>query len=334
MKHTEIADGALRVPLVSLGCWAFGEAEFWGEQDDAESIATVHAALDLGVTMFDTAESYGDGRSEEVLGRALQGRRDEALIATKASPKNFGKESVIAACDQSLRRLRTDVIDLYQLHWPSGDFGLDETFAGLLELYERGSIRAVGVCNFGVRDVARAVEEARRSGLPVVTDQLPYNLLWRAIEHGTMEACREHELAVLAYSPLAQGLLTGKFDDPDQVPETRARTRLFSRSRPRASHGEAGAEDATFAAIAAIRQISDDAGVPMAHLALAWLLHRPGVATVIAGARRPAQIRDTAAAAEVALPADVIAALDDATRRVKDLVGDNADMWRGNGRIR
>src|SRR5690606_19139108 len=141
----------ITLPAFALGCWAFGEREFWGDQDERDSIATVAEALELGITLFDTAESYGNGRSEAVLGRALAlaGAREGVSIATKASPKNFGRTSLIEACERSLANLGSDYIDLYQLHWVNDEVPLAETFDALAELHARGQVRHVGVCNFG-----------------------------------------------------------------------------------------------------------------------------------------------------------------------------------------
>ena len=301
----------------------------WGPQDEAESIATVSAALHAGVNFFDTAEGYSDGRSEVVLGRALAGHRHEAVIATKVSRSHLSGDQVRGACEQSLRRLQTDYIDLYQIHWPRRTVPIAETMQALETLREQGKVRAIGVCNFGVEDLSGLLEAGR-----VKTNQLPYNLLWRAIEYQIRQKCVEADVDVLCYSPLAQGLLTGKFASPDDVPQGRTRTRHFSRDRPQARHGEAGCEVETFAAIEEIRRISDGIHQPMAKVALAWLLHQPGVMAVIAGARRSDQIKQTAQAADLTLPPDVIASLTAATEELKRVLGPNPDMWRSEGRSR
>jgi aryl-alcohol dehydrogenase-like predicted oxidoreductase len=301
----------------------------WGPQAESDSLAAVRAALDVGVNFFDTAEGYGAGESERVLGKALVGRRHEAVIATKVSRANLAGDEVRRACERSLRRLQTDTIDLYQIHWPSRTVALDETMTALEDLLKQGKVRAIGVCNFGVQDLDDLLEIGM-----VETNQLPYSLLWRAVEHEIQPKCVEAGMGILCYSPLLQGLLAGKFASPDDVPGGRIRTRLFSGDRPGSRHGETGCEVEAFAAIEEIRRISEEIGEPMAKVAIAWLLHRPGVTSVIAGARRPEQIEQTARAADLGLSSKVIGLLTEATNEVKRILGLNPDMWQAESRFR
>ena len=329
MEVRELGSTGVRVSALSMGCWALGDTATWGPQNEADSVATVHAALDLGVTTFDTAEGYGGGESEAILGRALAGRRGEAVIATKVSRGNLSAGSVRQACEDSLRRLQSDYIDLYQIHWPSRTVPLDETLEAVEALQAEGKIRAFGVCNFGVADLGDVLARRR-----VASNQLPYSLLWRAIEFEILPACLDGGVGVLCYSSLSQGLLTGKYASPGDVPEGRARTRLFSGGRPQARHGEAGAEEEVFEALDEIREICDEVGQPMAGVALAWLFQQPGVTSVIAGARTPAQIRETALAVDLTLAPEIVARLSAATKEVKRLIGPNADMWQSTSRFR
>ena len=245
MEYRQLGQTGLNVSVVALGCWALAGDNTWGHQEVSESIATVHAALDCGVTFFDTAEVYGDGRSEELLGQALEGRRQDAVIASKFHSGRTAPEDIAEACEASLKRLRTDVIDYYQVHWPNRSVPLADVIEATLRLKESGKIRALGVCNF-----SRADLEACGADAALHANQLPYSLLWRAVEFDLMAACRERNMGILPYSPLQQGLLTGKFACADEVPEGRARTRHFSGDRPQTRHGEAGCEAETFAAIA------------------------------------------------------------------------------------
>jgi len=201
--------------------------------------------------------------------------------------------------------------------------------AALEDMREQGKVRAIGVCNFGVQDLSDLLEVGR-----VETNQLPYSLLWRAIEYEIQPKCVEAGLGILCYSPLIQGLLTGKFASPDEVPEGRARTRLFSGDRSQTRHGEAGCEAETFAAIEGIRRIGEEIGEPMAKLAVAWLLHRPGVTSVITGARRPDQIVQTAQAADLELASEIVDRLAKITDEVKRAMGPNPDMWQSESRFR
>jgi myo-inositol catabolism protein IolS len=329
VKYVKLGKTDMSVSVIAMGCWALAGDATWGPQEDAESIATVHAALDAGVNMFDTAEGYGGGDSESVLGRALVGRRHEAVIATKASRANLSAYEIRQACENSLRRLRTDHIDLYQIHWPTRTVPLEETLAALDRLRQQGKVRAIGVCNFGATDLSDLLEIGW-----VEANQLPYSLLWRAVEYDIRQRCVDEGIGILCYSALAQGLLTGKFSSPDEVPEGRARIRLFSTDRPQARHGEPGCEDEVFAAIETIRSICDEVHQPMANVALAWLLNQPGVTSVIAGARRPGQIRQTAQAADLILPSETIGRLTEATEEVKHIIGPNPDMWQAESRFR
>jgi len=329
MRYNTLGSTDIRVSIVAMGCWSIAGGQTWGPQEESDSVAAIEASLEAGVNFFDTAEGYGDGYSEELLGRVLAGRRQHVVIATKVSPSHLRPADLKAACERSLRRLRTDYVDLYQIHWPSREVPVAETASALLELREQGKVRAIGCSNFGVGDLDELLRHA-----DVVTDQLPYSLLWRAIEFEIQPLCVERGVGILPYSPLAQGLLTGKFRSPDEVPEGRARTRLFSGRRPRARHGESGAEEETFQALESLRAICQELGLPMAQVALAWLLSRPGVCSVLAGARNARQARANAAAGDLELPADALDRLTAATEALKQRLGPNPDMWQSEGRLR
>jgi aryl-alcohol dehydrogenase-like predicted oxidoreductase len=329
MNYRKLGNTDISVSALSMGCWAIASDPMWGPQDEAESAATIHAALDIGVNFFDTAEGYTGGESEAVLGRSLVGRRQEAVIATKASRTNLSGDEVAQACESSLRRLQTDYIDLYQIHWPSRTVPLEETMEALERLCEQGKVRAIGICNFGVGDLSDLLEIGQ-----VQSNHLPYSLLWRAIEYEIQQACVDENLGMLCYSPLAQGLLAGKFATPDDVPEGRARIRLFSNDRPMARHGDSGCETEVFAALDKIRPICVELDQQMAQVALGWVLHQPGVTSVIAGARTPEQIRRNAEAADLALSPETLAQLAEATKEVKDCIGPNPDLWQSVSRFR
>ena len=329
MEYKPLGQTEMMVSVVALGCWGLISDSNWGEQDKTDSIATVHAALDVGINFFDTAEGYGDGASEELLAQALLGKRYEVIIASKVSPNHLSAAELQVACEHSLRRLKTDYIDLYQLHWPNHDIPITETMEVLARLQQQGKIRAGGVCNFGVKDLA----DLLAVGQPT-TNQLPYSLLWRSIEFELQPACQDSSIGILAYSPLMQGLLTGKFASANEVPEGRARTRHFSKDRPLARHNDPGCERETFAAIKEIRRICNEIDQPMAEVALAWLLHQPGVTAVLAGARRPTQIKQNALAAAITLPAEIVTRLNEVTKEVKQKLGPNLDLWQTNSRTR
>jgi myo-inositol catabolism protein IolS len=329
MEYRNLGRTEIVVSAVAMGCWAIAGDWVWGDQDERESIATIRAALDTGVNFFDTAEAYGDGHSEIVLGKALAGHRDEAVIATKVSASGLSSTEIQKACERSLRRLNTDHIDLYQVHWPNWEIPIAESMEALEKLQQQGKVRAIGVCNFGMRDLSDLLAIGRCE-----MNQLPYSLLWRAIEYEIRQKCMDNGIGILCYSPLSQGLLTGKFSSPDDVPEGRARTRHFSKDRPLTRHGEDGCEAGTFATIEKIHRISAKIGAPMAEVALAWLLHQPGVTSVLAGARHPEQIKQNAQAVALELPPGIMSELTKATHELRLELGPNPDQYQSDSRFR
>lgn len=329
MEYRKLGTSDITVSVVAMGCWAFAGGSYWGGQDEAESVATIRAALDAGVNFFDTAEAYGDGISESVLGKALAGRRHEVAIATKASPSHLSSAEIKRACEGSLRRLNTDYIDLYQLHWPNPEIPISETIEALDKLKRQGKVRAIGVSNFGVRDLSDVLANGECQA-----NQLPYSLLWRAIEYDINQQCIQHGVGILAYSPLAQGLLTGKFQTADEVPEGRARTRHFSKDRPFTRHSEDGCEREVFTTIGSIHRICERLQQPMTRVAVAWVLHQPGVVSVVAGARRPDQINQSVQGGDLELPSYVIDELNEATDDLMLKVGPNPDLWQSESRFR
>ena len=310
------------VSPIGLGFWGIVGGDYWGAQDEADTINAVHAALDAGINFFDTAEGYGDGYSEEMLGRALKGRRDEAIIASKVSQKNLARTDLRAACERSLKRLDTDYIDLYQVHWPSREVPFEDIMATLKDLQREGAIRVIGVSNFGELDMPEMLECGRYDA-----NQLPYSLLWRAIEFDIQPQCVEHNIGILPYSPLNQALLTGRYRNADEMPYSRTRTRHFKGGRRDSRHGTPGFEAETFAAVDAIREICADINQAMVHVALAWLLHKAAVPSVLAGARNQAQVESNVSAGNLSLSAETMQRLDDATVELKAKLGSDPDMW-------
>jgi len=329
MQYRRLGRTDITVSAVAMGCWAIVGDSTWGPQDERDSIAAIHAALDEGINFFDTAEMYGDGYSEQLLGRALADRREEAVIVSKVSPNHLEPNALKEACESSLRRLRTDYLDLYLIHWPNWDIPVERSLGAMAELKRQGKIRAAGVSNFGRQDLTELLQKGRAEA-----NQLPYSLLFRAVEFEIQQVCADNDISILCYCPLAQGLLTGKFASPDEVPEGRARTRLFSRDRPQSRHSEPGAEKETFEAIERIRDISEELGTAMADVALAWLLHQPAVTAVVAGARNADQVRMNARAGELELSQEMLERLAEATESLKARLGPNPDMWQTEPRMR
>jgi aryl-alcohol dehydrogenase-like predicted oxidoreductase len=273
---------------------------------------------------------YGAGVSEEVLGKALGTRRKEVYIADKVSPENCAPDRVRRSCEASLRRLGTDRIDLYQVHWPSRSVPFEDTWAALADLRDEGKIRQIGVSNFGPRDLGNwgARENA-------VSDQVGYNLLFRAAEYEVIPACRERDVSVLAYMPLMQGLLTGRYASIEDIPMLRRRTRHFSRHRDGTRHGEEGHENLLMDTVADLRDFAAAVGLTVEGMALSWLAAQPGVASIILGARNPSQLLGNLRGLADIGPA-AVAQLNELTYPLKRVLGPNCDMWQTaeNSRIR
>jgi aryl-alcohol dehydrogenase-like predicted oxidoreductase len=299
--------GSLQASVVGLGCNNFGS-----RIDEAATDAVVHAALDAGITLFDTADIYGRTKSEEFLGRALGNRRDEAIVATKfggrVSDERAGGASaayVRQAVDDSLRRLGTDRIDLYQLHFPDDSVAIEETLGALDEIVRAGKVREIGCSNFSVEQLEAADAASSSRGLArFVSVQNEYSLLKRDPERGVLDACEKYDLAFIPYFPLASGVLTGKYRRGEAPPEG---TRLANMPAERVGDS---LSDATFDRVEALDAWARDHGHSLLELAMVWLLGKPRVASVIAGATKPEQIVANAAAAGWALPAGEIAEVD------------------------
>lgn len=313
MESRELGRSGIRVSIIGLGTWAMGGLQ-WSGADDNESIATIHAAIDRGVTLIDTAEVYGKGRSEEVVGRALRGRRDRVVLATKAAMWNAAPGKVREALEGSLRRLQTDAVDLYQIHWPHKTVPLEDTMAALDALVGEGKVRAVGVSNFDVAQMRRCLAPRRIESL-----QPPYNLFWRGIEGEILPFCRERDIALLAYSPLAQGLLTGKFSKDTRIPadDIRRHNVLFQ--------GETYLR--CLEAVSGLRDVGARYGRTPGQAAVNWLLRQPGVTSAILGARTPAQIEENLGAAGWDLSGKDAAEIDRLGRTVTDTLPAHETLW-------
>ncbi len=331
MEQRSLGRSDLNVSTVALGCMSLCAGQTYGEIPEAQATATVDAALDAGINFFDNAPMYGDGEAERRLGNALKGsKRDRAVVATKIGTAQMSADEVMREFEGSLGRLQTDRIDLFQIHWPRRAVPIAETLRAMENLLQQGKLRAIGVCNFGVLDLSEALAATDR----LASNQMAYSLLARGVEHEVIPLGKEHGAGMLCYSPLAQGLLTGRYANADEVPAERARTRHFAMTRPEARHGEPGLESETFEAVRDVKAISAELGHSMADVSLAWLLHQPMVTSVLAGASRPDQIVQNAKAAEIKLSPDTLKRLDDVTRIVKEKMGKNPDMWQNQSRIR
>lgn len=329
MQYRKIEHAGIDVSVIALGCWQFAGGAMWGDQQERDSIGAVHAAIDAGINLFDTAEGYGKGASEEVLGKALVGKRAGTVVATKSSGPTYSRDEMIAACEGSLKRLKTDWIDIYQLHWPrEGAVGPDLILETAEALKKSGKIRFFGVCNYGTQDL-----EALLAHGMVVTDQLSYSLLWRGIEGAVVPLLKKHGIGLLTYSTLVHGLLSGKYGSLDEFPDGRSRTLHFSSDHEGVRHGQPGQERLTNETIASIARICGTAGVSMPDAAFGWALNQPGVTSVLAGARNVEQVEANARVADQKFPERFFDELTAVTDRLREAFGDHVDMWQVPGRI-
>jgi len=313
MTLRNLGKSGLRVSLVGLGCNNFG-----GRMPDVEPVrAVVHRALDLGITLFDTADVYGNrGRSEEMLGEALGPRRKDIVLATKfgmpmsdnARPRDASRGYIMKAVEASLKRLNTDWIDLYQVHRPDPKTPVDETMRALDDLVKQGKVRATGCSNYSAVELDGAQDAAAGAKvMPFATAQDEYSLLARGIERELIPAMQQSHMSLLPYFPLASGLLTGKYRRNAEPPKG---ARLAASKHHAADFISAR----NWSLVEKLEAVAQKSGHSMLELAFGWLLAKPILGSVIAGATRPEQIEQNVAAAQRRPPSAVLAEIDAITR--------------------
>ena len=318
MELQFVSNSDIKITPIIMGTWQAGKSG-WSGIDDAEITKAIRGAFDEGITTFDTAEEYGWGYSEQVLGSALSHVRDQVIFATKVHPRNLQHDQVIHSCHQSLENLKTDYIDLYQIHWPSGSWGtkkvpIEETIGAMNELKDQGKIRAIGVSNFSVTQL----QEAMRFG-HIDSLQSPYSLFWRHAEREGMPYCIEQNITFLAYSSLSQGILTGKFQ-PDHrfaKKDHRKRNRLFQPEN----------FNRVQKALKKLDPIAKRNNVSIGQLSLAWLIAHPKTHP-IAGARNVEQALQNIKSIDVKLSDKDLAEMDAISRIVTEHLDDNPVMWK------
>ncbi len=310
MQTRELGWTDLNLSTIGLGTWALGGGGYewgWGPQDDKESIATIRHALELGINWIDTAPVYGLGRSEEVVGKALKGLRDQPIIATKCGfvwdedgeiSNCLKEESIRSEVEASLRRLRIDVIDLYQIHWPTTEEEIEEAWGSIGDLIKEGKVRYAGVSNFNVNQL-KCIQPIH----PVASLQPPYSMVERGIEEELLDYCATNDIGVIVYSPMQKALFTGKV------------TREWVKNLPHDDHRREDPHfqepklSANLELVEGLRSMAQKSGRTVGQLAIAWVLRRPEVTAAIVGARRPSQIEETVLAGEWVLSKEDIAAI-------------------------
>ncbi|NEP59839.1 MAG: aldo/keto reductase [Symploca sp. SIO2G7] len=317
METKPLGTSEVKITPIIMGTWQAGKS-MWVGIEDAETIKGLQAGFEAGITTVDTAEVYGKGHSERIVAQALAEVRGQVVYATKVFANHLKYDQVIEACEGSLKNLKTDYIDLYQIHWPSGTFKseivpIEETMSALNKLQEQGKIRAIGVSNFSGSQLAEASQYGRIDSL-----QPPYSLFWRQVEQDAVPYCVEHKISIIAYSSLAQGLLTGKFGLEHKFEEgdNRSRNKLFKGDNYQRAQQ----------ALAQLKLIAERHQCTLAQLSLAWLIAQPQT-NAIAGFRNSDQAVQNAHTTAVKLSADELQEIDQIGRLVTDHLDDNPVMW-------
>ena len=315
MKYRTLGRTGLKVSPLCLGAMMFGE---WGNPDHDDSIAIMHAALDAGVNFIDTADVYSGGESEVIVGKAIKGRRDDLVIATKVhgamggDPNRAGNSRrwIIRACEESLRRLDTDYIDLYQIHRPDPSTDIEETLGALSDLVHQGKVRYVGSSTFPPSAIVEAQwAAARRNTERFVCEQPPYSMLARGIEADVLPTCDRYGMGVIAWSPLAGGWLSGKW----RAGAAGRTPRRAARSPPRDAQSKP-ANQAQHGAAEALAVLAEKSGMSLIHMALAFVMNHPSVTSAIIGPRTMEHLEGQLGATGVVLGDDVLDAVDDVVR--------------------
>jgi aryl-alcohol dehydrogenase-like predicted oxidoreductase len=320
MKAKQLGNSDLSITPIGFGAWAIGGSgwEFgWGEQDDKASVAAIHRALELGVNWIDTAAVYGMGHSEEVVALALRAwRGPRPYVFTKCGlrwdergyvHRNLTADSIRRECEDSLRRLKVDVIDLYQIHWPTED--LEEGWSAMAQLQKEGKVRWIGVSNFNVDELRRAQAIA-----PITSLQPPYSLVRREVEQEILPYCRSNGIGVIVYSPMASGLLTGAMtrERAANLPESDWRSRDIEFHEPRLSKN--------LALVERLREVGERVQRQPGQVAIAWVLRNPAVTGAIVGARNAKQVEGNVDAATLRLTTKEIAEIEGKNEKKPELV--------------
>jgi aryl-alcohol dehydrogenase-like predicted oxidoreductase len=311
MEYRKLGTSSLEVSVVGLGTWAIGN-DFWGSVNDEESIRAIQAALDGGINLIDTAPAYGAGHSEEVVGKAIKGRRETAIVATKCGiirtkddfVRNLKPESLYKEIDDSLRRLGVDVIDLWQIHWPDPNTPLERSLEAIHRIKEQGKFRFLGVSNFDVDRMEKTREVAE-----IVSLQPQYSLLERSIEEKILDYCRRTNVGVLGYGTLAGGILTGKFKKPPEFATGDNRANFYPYF-----HEPVFSEIRKL--ISVLEEIAAEREKSVAQVAINWTIRQPGVTTALVGAKNREQAGVNAGAGDFSLTDEELKRIDEAVGAV------------------
>ena len=303
MKYKKLGNSDLMVSVVGLGTWAMGN-DFWGEVDDSASINTIQKAIDCGVNLIDTAPAYGKGHAEIIVGKAIKGKRDKVVIATKCGiipggekVRNLKPQSIRNELHESLKRLNTDYIDLYQIHWPDEDTPIEETLEEMMKFQKEGKVKYIGVSNFDIELLSRSMEIA-----PITSIQPQFSLLSRENEQ-IIEFCRMHGIGVLSYGSLGAGMLSGKFTGKPEFNKGDNRSRFYPFfNEPMLSKALRLVDE--------LRKIAAKYDKPVSHIAINWVVQHEAISSALVGAKTPKQAEENALAGYWELAAEDISQID------------------------
>ena len=290
MEYRKLGSSDLEVSVIGYGAWGIGGAPFWNNEGDNKSLNSIKKAYDLGINFFDTAPVYGFGHSEELIGKALKPFRDKVIYATKcglrwdksslsAIRKDASRSSILEEIDQSLQRLDTDVIDLYQVHWPDVETDQKETMETLLEIQEKGKIRHIGVSNYSAEQIKECLKYGK-----IVSLQPEFSLLAREIEKETVPVCLENDIGIIAYSPLASGVLTGKYDKNTKFEDWRSKGIIGTFT------GEGFIKN--IEKVDRLKEIAEAEGKTCGQMAINWVLRQQGLSTALVGVKNSEQVKE------------------------------------------
>ncbi|MDO5021790.1 MAG: aldo/keto reductase [Eubacteriales bacterium] len=335
MEMVKLGNSNLMVSRMTLGCWSFGGGSnsYWGKQEAKESEALLHAAVDMGVNYYDTAFVYNDGESEKALGDIIShGLREKMIICNKIPQLSYDElpkyEQMV---HDSLSRLKTDYLDVLLMHWPCNDKDLlRANLEQLQKVKDKGLVREIGVSNFGVGQMIIVNE----MGIDICVNELAYNVIHRGAELAIFPYTEKNNISVMAYMPLMQGILAGKYDSTDEIPPTRRRTIHFdSRKNDLIRHGGQGMEPEVQQFITDLKALSKETGISCSELCISWVLSNKAVSTILVGIRNIEQLKANVKAMEIKLPEDIIARLNDLSAPIAELCGPNCDFWQWNSRV-
>ncbi len=317
MKYVKLGNSDITVSTITFGTWAIGAGKEWGKSlDDSEYVKTLHAAYDQGITFFDTANGYGNGRSEEVLGNTFKSNREKIIISTKSGSPTLVKDNAEKTVDDCLRRLQTDYIDVFLIHWPNLTVDVRENMEQLNKLKEKGKIRSIGVSNFTIKHMKKAITAGQ-----IDVFQPCYSLYWRQIENGLLDYCKDNNIGVMTYSSIASGLLTGKFTKDWVFDETDMRNNKIALFK----------KDVFEKAIITnekLQYYADKYKKTLAQIAINWVINKEGITTAIVGAKRAVQVIDNVKATDFIMDKEDYVKIGEIAMSVYNMVNDWDTMYQ------